>query len=78
MLSVNLGLTTDDYNDLQADLETIDGVGESTSEKCIAIIKEYDVEPPRELGKAIERAQAGNDRSAAIWLRRLASTEGDE
>jgi len=78
MLSVNLGLTADDYDDLQADLETIDGVGESTSEKCIAIIQEYDVEPPRELEKAIERAQEGNDRSAAIWLRRVGNTEGDE
>jgi len=78
MLSVNLGLSTDDYDDLQADLETIDGVGESTSEQCIAIIQEYDVEPPRGLEKAIERAQEGNDRSAAIWLRRVANTEGDE
>jgi len=78
MLSVNLGLTTDDYDDLQADLETIDGVGESTSEKCIEIVESYTAETPPQLAKAIERAQEGNDRSAAIWLRRVANSEGDE
>jgi len=78
MLSVNLGLTTDDYDEMQEEFEEIDGVGESTSEKCIEIVQKYDVEPPRELAKAIERAQEGNDRSAAIWLRRVGNTEGDE
>jgi len=78
MLSVNLGLTTDDYDEMQDDFEEIDGVGESTSEKCIEVVETYTADVPPQLEKAIERAQQGNDRSAAIWLRRVANSGGDE
>lgn len=58
-------------DDLKADLQDIDGVGEATAEKILDVLADHGVgERSRYLEKALDAADAGNDREAALYLRR--------
>lgn len=61
-------------DDLRSDLQTVDGVGEKTAEKLITVLEdggylgESKTNPYVE--KAKEAAERGDDREAAVFLRR--------
>jgi hypothetical protein len=58
-------------SDLRSDLTDIQGVGDATADKVLDLLAEYDMgddDPLME--KAREAAAAGNDRDAAMYLRR--------
>lgn len=62
-------------SDLHDALTEISGVGDATAEKIIEIVEEHDTGESRLLEKAIERAEAGDDRAASLWLRRCNAEE---
>lgn len=64
-------------SDLENALTEIDGVGEKTAEKIMAVVAEHDTggSESRLLEKAREAAMAGDDREAGVWLRRDSSAE---
>lgn len=57
-------------DDLKSGLMAIDGVGEATAEKILDVLGDYDTTENPYLQKARDAARAGNDRQAAIYLRR--------
>lgn len=57
-------------DDLQADLEAIDGVGEATAEKILTVLADHDTDSDPYVAKAREAAREGDDREAAVYLRR--------
>ena len=60
---------------LEDDLQEISGIGPSKAEEIVALIDEHDAgsEPDDpHLLKAIEYAEAGDNRKAGIFLRRYA------
>ncbi|UBF23313.1 hypothetical protein M1M40_gp35 [Halorubrum tailed virus 29] len=62
-------------SDLRDDLTEIDGVGEATADKVLAVLADHgasDTDPLLEKAKAA--AERGDDRNAAVFLRRA----GDE
>ena len=63
-------------SDLHEALTDIQGVGEATADKVIEIVGEYDTgDTDPLLAKAIDAAHEGDDRDAAMYLRRA---EGGE
>ena len=63
-------------SDLHDELTDIQGVGDATADKVLEIVGEYGTgETDPLLAKAIDAAEQGNDRQAAIFLRRA---EGGE
>jgi len=56
--------------DLKDALVDIDGVGEKTAEKIMGVVSNYADKDTELLAKAREAAQEGDDRTAAIFLRR--------
>lgn len=59
----------DDLHDALTDLQ---GVGDATAEKIADVVAEYDTPQSPLLERAVDAAQAGDDREAAIFLRRWA------
>ena len=58
-------------SDLHEALTDIQGVGDATADKVLALVDEYDTgDPDPLLEKAREAAEQGDDRKAAIYLRR--------
>ena len=58
-------------SDLRDDLTAIDGVGDATADKILDVLAEYDTgESDPLLDKAREAARQGDERKAAIFLRR--------
>ena len=58
-------------SDLHDELTDIQGVGDATADKVLALVGEYDTGGPDPLlEKAREAAEQGDDRKAAIYLRR--------
>jgi hypothetical protein len=57
-------------DDLKSDLTDIDGVGDATAEKILDVIQDHDQEYRPMLLKAFEAAEQGDDREAAVYLRR--------
>lgn len=63
-------------DDLKADLQDIDGVGEATADKILDVLADHDTgERSRYLEKALDAADAGDDREAALYLRRAEEEE---
>ena len=58
-------------NDLRNDLTAIDGVGDATADKILNVLADHDTaESDPLLEKAREAARRGDERRAAIFLRR--------
>lgn len=57
-------------DDLRDDLIAIDGVGEATADKILDVLAGHDTSAGPWLTKAFEAAAAGDDRQAAVYLRR--------
>ena len=58
-------------SDLKEELQTVNGVGDATADKVLALVGEYDTgETDPLLSKAIDAAHEGDDRDAAMYLRR--------
>jgi Holliday junction resolvasome RuvABC DNA-binding subunit len=57
-------------DDLKRDLTDIDGVGEKTAEKILGVLDEYDTGTDPYIEKAKAAAERGDDREAAVYLRR--------
>jgi Holliday junction resolvasome RuvABC DNA-binding subunit len=60
-------------SDLRSDLQSVDGVGEKTAEKLISVLEEggyLDSDDGPLMAKARAAAHEGNDRDAAMYLRR--------
>lgn len=61
-------------NDLRSDLQEIQGVGEATADSIIEILEEGDYLGESKTNpyveKAKEAAERGDDREAAVYLRR--------
>ena len=58
-------------SDLHEALTDIQGVGNATADKVLALVDEHDTgDPDPLLEKAREAAEQGDDRKAAIYLRR--------
>ena len=63
-------------DDLRDDLTAIDGVGDATADKILDVLADHDTGGSDPLlAKAIDAAHEGDDRDAAIFLRRA---EGGE
>ena len=63
-------------DDLRDDLTAIDGVGDATADKILDVLADHDTgESDPLLDKAREAARQGDERKAAIFLRR---SEGGE
>ena len=63
-------------SDLHDELTDIQGVGDATADKVLEIVGEYDTgDTDPLLAKAIDAAHEGDDRDAAMYLRRA---EGGE
>jgi predicted flap endonuclease-1-like 5' DNA nuclease len=58
-----------DTDALRDDLTSIDGVGDATAEMILDTLAEYGLTDPY-LGRAQTAAERGDDREAAIYLRR--------
>lgn len=61
-------------SDLETNLQAIDGVGEATAEKIMAVLEEY-TETPEEIQKAYEYAQEGKADMAASYLNKVLDDE---
>ena len=59
-------------SDLYDDLTDIDGVGEATADKILAVVEGHDSASGPYLDKAITAAQMGDNRTAALYLTRYA------
>ena len=58
-------------SDLHEALTDIQGVGDATADKVLVLVDEHDTgDPDPLLEKAREAAEQGDDRKAAIYLRR--------
>jgi hypothetical protein len=57
-------------SDLKDDLTDIQGVGDATADKILDVIQDHDQEYRPLLLKAFEAAERGDDRDAAVYLRR--------
>ena len=58
-------------SDLKADLMELHGIGEAKADDIMDVLDEYDTGGPDPLlEKAREAAEQGDDRKAAIYLRR--------
>ena len=58
-------------SDLKDDLTAIDGVGDATADKILDVLADHDTgESDPLLEKAREAARQGDERKAAIFLRR--------
>jgi hypothetical protein len=57
-------------SDLHDDLTDIQGVGDATADKILDVIQDHDQEYRPILLKAFEAADRGDDREAAMYLRR--------
>ena len=58
-------------SDLREDLTTIDGVGDATADKILDVIADHDTGASDPLlDKARQAARQGDERKAAIFLRR--------
>ena len=58
-------------DDLRDDLTAIDGVGDATADKILDVLSDHDTgESGSLLDKAREAARQGDERKAAIFLRR--------
>ena len=53
---------------LKDDLQEIQGIGPAKAEKILALVGDGELDP--KIKKALERAENGDDRGAAVWLRR--------
>ena len=53
---------------LKDDLQEIQGIGPAKAEKILALVGDGELDP--KIQKALERAENGDDRGAALWLRR--------
>ena len=63
-------------SDLHEALTDIQGVGDATADKVLEIVGEYDTgDADPLLAKAIDAAQEGDDRDAAMYLRRYDSAK---
>lgn len=64
-------------DDLKDALQTIDGVGPATADDILDVLEDHapKTAESRLLEKAREAAEAGDDRAAAMWLRRDSSAE---
>ena len=63
-------------SDLHEALTDIQGVGDATADKVLALVGEYDTaDTDPLLAKAIDAAHEGDDREAAKFLRRYDSAE---
>jgi Holliday junction resolvasome RuvABC DNA-binding subunit len=58
-------------SDLQAELEQIDGVGEKTAEKIMAVVAEHGTPDDPLLEKAKTAAKEENTHKAIAYLKRL-------
>jgi len=58
-------------SDLQAELEQIDGVGEKTAEKIMAVVAEHGTHDDPLLAKAQAAAEDGDTHKAIAYLKRL-------
>jgi len=61
-------------DDLRDDLLDIDGVGDATADKILAVFEDHDTdaEPTGYLRRAIDAAESGDDRTARVYLQRYA------
>lgn len=57
-------------DDLKSDLTSIDGVGEATADKIMAILDGYDSAEHPYLQKARDAAERGDYREAGVYLQR--------
>ena len=58
-------------SDLKSDLMELHGIGEAKADDIMDVLDEYDTgDPDPLLEKAREAAEQGDDRKAAIYLRR--------
>jgi len=56
-------------SDLSDELQTIDGIGEKTAEKIVAVVESHgETELPDAVYSAFEHAEDGNARMAASYL----------
>ena len=63
-------------DDLRDDLTAIDGVGDATADKILDVLADHDTgESDPLLEKAREAARQGDERKAAIFLRRYDNAE---
>ena len=63
-------------SDLRDDLTAIDGVGDATADKILDVLADHDTgESDPLLDKAREAARQGDERKAAIFLRRYDRAE---
>jgi len=58
-------------SDLKDELQTVEGVGPATADKILDVIQDHDQEYRPLLLKAFEAAERGDDRDAAVYLRRM-------
>lgn len=58
-------------DELRDDLTSIDGVGTATTDKILAVLDDHEMAgESRLLEKARDAAERGDDREAAVYLRR--------
>jgi len=55
---------------LEDKFKDVDGVGDATADELLSIINEHEFDQPPLVKKAIDAAEAGDDRQAAIFLQR--------
>jgi len=58
-------------SDLRDDLEAIDGVGPATAGKILDVLEAHDTPDDPLLERAKAAAARGDDRDAAVYLRRM-------
>lgn len=59
-------------DDLHDALQAIDGIGPATADAIVDVVAEHDTPDSPLLTRAVDAAQAGDDREAAVYLRRWA------
>ena len=57
-------------DDLKADLQAIDGIGEVKAEKILDVLSDYDTAEDPYVQKARDAADAGEYREAGVYLQR--------
>ena len=63
-------------DDLKDDLTDIQNIGDATADKVLALVGEYDTgDTDPLLAKAIDAAHEGDDRDAAMYVRRFDRAE---
>jgi len=58
-------------SDLKDELQTVEGVGPATADKMLDVLDAHDTPDDPLLARATAAAERGDDRGAAVFLRRM-------